>query len=291
MPEKQRVPNGCPVHDKTAAVLVVVEVGLARTVDVDEAATVVVVSPDVAVVVVDSGTVCVEIVVVVAVVLVAGLVMFVVEVIAVAVMAVAVMAAVVMAVVLMAAVEEDVNNGLDVDVYVAVDGVTQLPLEHTPLVPLMLQAVPLANTGPLKHAPELQIPACRHAPEKHRVPSGWLTHEVTTLVLVDVLVDVDVAVVVDVVVDVVDVLVTVVDVDVVVTVVVDVDVVVDVVLDVTVVVVKVDVVVNVLVLELVDVVVAVVVVVGTNTQLPPEQAPLLPLAVRQEVPFARDGPL
>jgi hypothetical protein len=47
----------------------------------------------------------------------------------------------------------------------------------------------------------------------------------------------------------------------------------------------------VLVLELVDVVVAVVVVVGTNTQLPPEQAPLLPLAVRQEVPFARDGPL
>ena len=37
--------------------------------------------------------------------------------------------------------------------------------------------------------------------------------------------------------------------------------------------------------------VAVVVVVGTNTQLPPEQAPLLPLAVRQEVPFARDGPL
>jgi hypothetical protein len=175
-------------------VLVVVEVGLARTVDVDEAATVVVVSPDVAVVVVDSGTGCVENVVVVAVVLVAALVMFVVEVIVVAVMAV----------VVIAVVEEDVNIGLDVDVDVAVDGVTQLPLEHTPLVPLMLQAVPLANTGPLKHAPELQIPACRHAPEKHRVPSGWLTHEVTTLVLVDVLVDVDVAVVVDVVVDVVD---------------------------------------------------------------------------------------
>ena len=273
MPEKQRVPNGCPLHDKTAAVLVVVEVGLARTVDVDEGATVVVVSPDVDVAVDDTRNVCVDVVVKLVVVLVAGLVL-------------------VEVVVTVMVVDVAVEFNVDIEV----DGVTQAPLEHTPLVPLMLQTVPLANTGPLKQAPELQIPACRHAPEKHRVPRGWFTHEVTTLVLVDVLVDVDVVVDVDVDVVVVDVLVTVVDVNVVVTVVVDVDVVVVVMVDVTVVVVKVEVVVNVLVLVLeVDVMVVVVMLVVvddvTGTQLPPKQIPLSDVDVRHTVPFARDGPL